>query len=300
MKQSRVALARVRATAWAVAVLASAACATAGAGSFLDAGDAGATRDAREDASSGSDAAASREGGSVALPDALSVEDTAPPADGPSGDSEPADAGGTDGARSCVAGASCNPSSCTVGTLSCTAGTSVCSMSGNVAMGTSCGASSVCNGSGTCVACAEGATCGTPPNQCEVALTSCSTGGPVCVTAPAAAGTACDDSNPCTTSDQCNGAGTCSGTPIPVSYTDEGSSATTVYPLGTADGACVISAFYCSTEGPTSVAPPAGYTNAPSSPDGCDYNGVAGGAVAPNYQENFCKSCGGDCAMNCP
>jgi hypothetical protein len=130
------------------------------------------------------------------------------------------------------------------------------------------------------------------------------------VTTPAPATTTCTDPTPCTTNGHCDGAGTCTGTAIAPTYVPAGVNATADWPLaadggfpldadGGPNGVCIISAYYCSTTGVQSLPPPpanAGYSNAGSS--GCGFNGPSGGP--DGYQENFCKSCNGDCTANCP
>jgi hypothetical protein len=85
--------------------------------------------------------------------------------------------------------------------------------------GTSCDADS--NGctdhdhcsAGTCVAGAPGV-CATPPGQCWEAVGACSSTGPEsfeCSYAPKLAGEGCDDADPCTQVDACDGAGHCVG-----------------------------------------------------------------------------------------
>ena len=92
---------------------------------------------------------------------------------------------------------------------------------------------------------------------------------------------------------------------MPTTYTYEGFNGPPVqFPVGTPDGACIVSAFYCSTTGPESQPPPpmyAGYSNQPSSPSGCEYNSVQGSG-APMYEENYFSPSfpGGDCTDNCP
>ena len=61
-------------------------------------------------------------------------------------------------------------------------------------------------------------------------------------------------------------------------------------------GVCIATVYYCTTSGAMSQTGPAGFVNAPSSPGGCDYNGISTGMT---YQENFCKDAQGSCS-NCP
>jgi hypothetical protein len=159
----------------------------------------------------------------------------------------------------------------------------------------------VCNGGGGCVDCNAGAAC--PAGQCEVGMISCATGTQQCVTSPAPLGMMCDDGDACTSNDQCDGKGNCSGTPFTPVPTYQGTSPTAEFPLGTVEGACIYQVKYCSTAWPEGQAPPApGYSSQASNPAGCDYNGPPGDGSPspPYYQENFCKSCNGDCTANCP
>ncbi len=66
--------------------------------------------------------------------------------------------------------------------------------------------------SGHCVdgSCCGDASCATPPGQCYAAAGSCASG--TCSYTAKAAGTACNDGNPGTFGDACNGSGTCAGT----------------------------------------------------------------------------------------
>jgi hypothetical protein len=114
---------------------------------------------------------------------------------------------------------------------------------------------------------------------------------------------ACDDGDACTTDDKCNGLGACKGTLVPVQYIVAGSGPSTQYPVGNAEGACILVAKYCSTTGPLNVPPPAspaGYTTGPSVPAGCDANDFLANVPWPAYQKTFCKSCAGNCATACP
>ncbi|MBL8951810.1 MAG: hypothetical protein JNK82_13595, partial [Myxococcaceae bacterium] len=95
-------------------------------------------------------------------------------------DGAPAQAGGSCGAMqvcdgdggciACTPGQPCttNPNACKVGITACGTGTSSCIDSAtNVPAGNTCGANLVCNGSGSCGACTQGATCSTNPNRCK-------------------------------------------------------------------------------------------------------------------------------------
>lgn len=57
-----------------------------------------------------------------------------------------------------------------------------------------------------------GVTCTTPPGQCYLEIGTCTRSGD-CSYAPALPGAICDDGDPCTEDDACDGAGTCAGTP---------------------------------------------------------------------------------------
>jgi hypothetical protein len=64
------------------------------------------------------------------------------------------------------------------------------------------------------------------------------------------------------------------------------------------DGICVVSVYYCSVTGTPSsqAAPPGGYINAVSNPDGCEFNGCGqNGLPATECQENFCLTANGNC-----
>jgi hypothetical protein len=91
--------------------------------------------------------------------------------------------GGT--CNTCNAGAACQPANpCRTGHVACGTGAPVCVEdalpAGAVAAGAFCGSGKICDGSGTCAACAAGAAC-TPANgACHSGSISCSTGAPVC------------------------------------------------------------------------------------------------------------------------
>ena len=124
---------------------------------------------------------------------------------------------------SCSAGQPCtgNPNACKVGVTSCATGAQTCvDSSVDVAAGTSCGAGSVCNGSGGCVGCAAGSPCATNPNPCKVGVTSCATGASTCVDSATnrTAGTSCGASFVCDNNGQCLGCtagAACTGNPNP-------------------------------------------------------------------------------------
>lgn len=106
----------------------------------------------------------------------------------------------------CTSGQSCsgNPNPCFNGTASCMSGMSMCVNGTMKAAGTSCGASMVCNSSGTCVPCTAGDACTSNANVCKNGLHSCATGSQTCV----------DDTNKapgvaCGTNLVCSGLGTC-------------------------------------------------------------------------------------------
>jgi hypothetical protein len=113
-----------------------------------------------------------------------------------------------DGHGSCVTcsqGASCDTgNACTTGTTSCASGAPVCQPTASAPAGTSCGSGQVCNGSGVCVSCAQGAPC-TPSNPCNSGSISCTSGAPVCQDSGSniAAGTSCGSGKICDSSGAC-------------------------------------------------------------------------------------------------
>jgi hypothetical protein len=86
---------------------------------------------------------------------------------------------------------------------SCNAGVKVHSPA---AAGAPCGVQLKCDGAGSCVGCVTGADCGTPANDCLVAI--CTEG--TCTLGVKQDGVGCDDKNACTQTDACQ-AGRCSG-----------------------------------------------------------------------------------------
>ncbi len=172
------------------------------------------------------------------------------------------------GACVCAQGLDCtSPTACVTSQYQCATGTPVCTASTTpVGAGTSCGTNLVCNGTGACVSCVQGADC-TPPNACTKSQIQCGTGAPVCTatTTPVASGTSCGAGL------QCNGAGAC------------------VCAQGvdcTPPSACVTSQYQCATGSPVctaSATPVAAGTS-------CGTNLVCSGTGA-------CVSCvqGADC-----
>ncbi len=81
----------------------------------------------------------------------------------------------------CAENQDCVPpgTTCKVGKTSCTTGTSVCVLSANAADGSDCGSGRVCS-SGSCVACANGATCTPAGAPCHKGALDCSSGLPEC------------------------------------------------------------------------------------------------------------------------
>ncbi|MFT3915175.1 MAG: hypothetical protein QM704_13950 [Anaeromyxobacteraceae bacterium] len=114
----------------------------------------------------------------------------------------------------CVQGEGCTnpaPSACLQSFVQCGSGAPVCTDTATPrAGGTACGSGHVCDGAGTCIACAQGDAC-TSPNLCLDAAWECGSGTPICVDgAPKAADTSCGLGS------TCNGSGTCvcnEGTP---------------------------------------------------------------------------------------
>ena len=82
--------------------------------------------------------------------------------------------------------------------------------------GTTCGTNMVCNGASQCVGCNDPSTCPQPTADCEVA--TCNSG--VCGFGPGPDGGACDDNNLCTSGTTCQ-AGTCTGTAVVCSASDQ-------------------------------------------------------------------------------
>jgi hypothetical protein len=108
--------------------------------------------------------------------------------------------------------------------------------------GDACTSSDHCNGAGTCTGTAM--VCSTPPNTaCYAATGTCSGGS--CSYAPLGSSTACDDANPCTVSDHCDGAGACAGaamtcsTPPSPTCVDATHSRTWAAPGTCSSGTCV-------------------------------------------------------------
>ena len=78
--------------------------------------------------------------------------------------------------------------------------------------GNACTSSDVCDGNGSCAG--SPMSCNTPPNSvCYNSSGSCSGGS--CFYTPSPSGTPCDDGNPNTANDQCDGNGKCNGVCIP-------------------------------------------------------------------------------------
>jgi hypothetical protein len=83
----------------------------------------------------------------------------------------------------CAGNSTCtgNPTPCKVGTQNCMGAMPTCDDSAqNVGPGVSCGPNQVCNGSGSCVSCTQGAACTGNPNPCKQGVVDCSTGAPTC------------------------------------------------------------------------------------------------------------------------
>lgn len=107
----------------------------------------------------------------------------------------------------CAAGGACtsNPGgACVRGVFSCSSGTQACIDDGNLSAGTLC-TNGVCDGTGQCVACAQGMSCATNTNApCVLGTLTCNLGSPVCN----AAGNA-DAGVSCGNDQVCNGTGAC-------------------------------------------------------------------------------------------
>ena len=82
---------------------------------------------------------------------------------------------------SCSDRTPCSPTGnpCDTGITDCSSGVPVCAPTGRLSPGTSCGTDQVCNPTGTCIPCREGAACSTGV-ACEVGGISCSSGVPTC------------------------------------------------------------------------------------------------------------------------
>jgi len=82
---------------------------------------------------------------------------------------------------SCTDRTPCSPTGnpCDTGITVCTSGVPTCAMTGRLTPGTSCGTDQVCNPSGSCIPCREGAACSTGVT-CEIGAVSCTTGVPTC------------------------------------------------------------------------------------------------------------------------
>ena len=137
--------------------------------------------------------------------------------------------------------------------------------------GTPCTGSNQCNTVYSC----QGHTCvGSAPVDCSQNLAICKTAGTCnpsngqCVYPDAALGVSCNDGNLCTTSDTCNGAGSCIAGP------------TTQCPAATmchVAGACVPSTGQCSAETPAPVGTTCNDGNLCNLTDACDANGACVG-----------------------
>lgn len=103
----------------------------------------------------------------------------------------------------CTDGAACSTNSdpCKDGVTACSPSVTCGNGTTQKAAGASCGADRVCNPSGSCIACAEGASCtGNPGGPCKLGVLACSTGTPQCVDgADAPTGTSCGVDKICRT-----------------------------------------------------------------------------------------------------
>jgi len=108
---------------------------------------------------------------------------------------------------SCTPGNTCtgNPGACKIGTTACTTGAQTCvDSTSNKAAGVSCGTDQVCDGNGSCGACAANQSCTGNPNPCYTGITSCATGSMVCNNnTQRATGASCG------TNKVCNGSASC-------------------------------------------------------------------------------------------
>jgi hypothetical protein len=177
----------------------------------------------------------------------------------------------------CSQGASCTPSQlCHLGMVDCGSGQPVCNDAGFTPGGVSCGTGMVCDGSGNCIACTQGASC-TLSNECEIGTTDCSTGAKICQqSGDQPEGTPCNTGAACPY--ECS-----TGQCIPLvgwQYADDGTN-------------CTATAYYCQPNG--APPPPAGFSQY-SPPSGCAYSGCVGDSC----QENWCMLCPGGNCNNCP
>jgi hypothetical protein len=126
------------------------------------------------------------------------------------------------GSGFCVDGVCCNnacnsPPTCR--------GTGVCNAAGNVGTctypvtpnvncsdGNGCTLNDKCDVNGVCVA-GSAKTCNTAPSQCHGSAGTCKPLTGACEYPPLPSTQSCNDNNNCTTTDRCNGSGTCAGTP---------------------------------------------------------------------------------------
>ncbi|MFY0571887.1 putative metal-binding motif-containing protein [Archangium lansingense] len=111
----------------------------------------------------------------------------------------------------------CNtpPGQCHVAAGTCNSSTGACEYSPRPTTdacddGSQCTINDRCNGNGTCAGTPK--TCNTPP-QCRDAAGTCNTTTGACEYPPKNTTETCDDGQPCTEGDKCNGSGTCAGTP---------------------------------------------------------------------------------------
>lgn len=191
----------------------------------------------------------------------------------------------------CSSGATCTPTSggpCARGTIVCSSGSPVCVGGGTAPVDTPC-PGGICNASGTCVPCVEGASCAAMA-VCRVGRIRCALGMAICEQSFATPGTSCDDGNPCTSPDACDGSGACRGTPVAPSERRDTSPT-----ANSGEGVCILERYYCSTSGVMSMSPPGGYYGGGGGSN-CDFHSCTGTMC----QVNFCKSCNFDCATNCP
>ncbi|QRO01913.1 hypothetical protein JRI60_24295 [Archangium violaceum] len=126
------------------------------------------------------------------------------------------------GSGFCVDGVCCNVSACNSSPGQCFAATGTCSSgtcqytplptTANCDDGNACTINDKCDGSGKCAA-GSPRTCNTPPGQCYASTGTCSGLTGACEYAFLPSTTTCNDGNPCTVDDRCNGSGGCGGTP---------------------------------------------------------------------------------------
>ncbi|MGA7122798.1 MAG: hypothetical protein WBY94_22045 [Polyangiaceae bacterium] len=200
----------------------------------------------------------------------------------------------------CEVGSACPPAgnSCHVGKITaCEGGVATCSdQNTDAAAGTSClaagGATGVCNGSGSCVACSAGTQCSPGGSMCSVGVQSCS-GGPACQNAvPVDEGQSCGSGQICH-----NGACTaCDATSCSAGCCDSHGCITAQTPTecGTGTGGAACKACAAPNSGTGSAACNGNACTIAcvgATPDACN-----GACVSLKNDDNNCGTCGHVCS----